>query len=67
MRLMMLKNNKSIVICNPDRGQGVAILNKTNYIIKMEKKTARFSFLFKLFNLIHKKIKFTKEKEANNL
>ena len=36
-----LKNDKSIVVSNSDKGQVVAILNKTNFPTKMEKNTTR--------------------------
>ena len=30
--LKNLANDKSIIICKPDKGQGVVIMNKTDYI-----------------------------------
>ena len=37
LSLKSLKNDQSIIICKPDKGQGVAILDKLDYIAKMEK------------------------------
>ena len=33
--LRNLSKDKSIIICKPDKGQGVVILNRSDYITKM--------------------------------
>ena len=34
--LINFKNDKTILICKPDNGQGAAILDKKSYLTKME-------------------------------
>jgi len=36
MAIQSLKNNPSLVICKQDKGNEVVLLNKTNYVTKME-------------------------------
>ena len=31
-----LRQNKSIIVCKPDKGNGVVLLNKSDYVKKME-------------------------------
>ena len=46
--LKLLSKNEDIVICRPDKGKGIVLLNKTEYIQKMDQilsDTSKFTFI----------------------
>ena len=71
--LKKLSKNKSLVICRPDKGKGIVLLNRTDYIQKMEDVLSddskftfvgspNFSNIFKMEDKINRTLKQFKDK-----
>ena len=72
--LKKLSKNKDLVVCRPDKGKGIVLLNRNDYVQKMENilsDNSKFSFVGSpVFNIIFKledKINRTLKQLKNNL